>query len=144
MEHGLSGSEVGLVSDEAEMRKRLEDIANADIRKIIGPDNKLIAVADWPDDIAVAVHRLHMHTDGSVRTIELVERQKALDMLNRMDHRYQRKEKEKAGDSHPWTEFLEAANREDLRVIDRELKALQEAGASQPAPPVTVDDNVEE
>ena len=97
--------------------RKLEMIANADVRDLFTEGGQQVSPKQWPDSIALAVTRVQPSNQGYI--IQLADRGRALESLSRIQMAIQKQEEDS-----PMEQLLQQIPREDLRLIVENLKVL--------------------
>ena len=121
--------------DEDRLRRRLEDIADADMRNLVDENNAMLPVHRWPDREARAVQDWNYNEKTKVWRVKFADPMKAIEALAKLDALERRD-----GDKGPLEEMLDGIPRGVLQaVLSRlashgagggEYSALQARGAA--------------
>lgn len=107
--------------DEDRLRRRLEDIADADMRNLVDENNAMLPVHRWPDREARAVQDWNYNEKTKVWRVKFADPMKAIEALAKLDALERRD-----GDKGPLEEMLDGIPRGLLKAI---LARLAKHGA---------------
>lgn len=101
-----------LKPDEDRLRRRLEDIADADMRNLVDENNAMLPVHRWPDREARAVQDWSYNEKTKVWRVKFADPMKAIEALAKLDALERRD-----GDKGPLEELLDGIPRGVLKAV---------------------------